>query len=144
MPDLIDKPLAWTVELLPAGRSLAHSAIVLGPAIVLFAVLVDRHRRVIVAGAIGIVSHLAGDALGPILDGDIDALAFLAWPLLAPPTYRAEQSFLAHLRALELTPLVALELLLVGLAIGVWAFDRRDESNRHSDDNRPLLSFELN
>lgn len=126
-PDLIDKPLAWSLGVLPVGRSLAHSVVVLAPLIAIVAILVGhRHRRLVTAGAIGIGSHLLADGLGPVLARDLDGLRYLAWPLVDPPTYAVDQSFLAHLLALELTPLFALEGLLVVAALAVWAIDRRE------------------
>lgn len=126
LPDLIDKPLAWTLGVLPVGRSLAHSVVVLAPILAVALVLAGRRRRPVAAGAIGVASHLAADALGPALAGEVEYLTFLAWPLVEPPSYPVEQSFLAHLLALEVTGLFVLELLAVALAVGVWLVVRRD------------------
>ncbi|AWB26709.1 metal-dependent hydrolase [Halococcoides cellulosivorans] len=127
LPDLIDKPLAWTLDVLPVGRSLAHSVVVLAPLIAVVAILAGRrHRRVVVAGTLGIGSHLGADGLGGILAGEFGELSYLGWPLLDPPTYTVDQSFLAHLLAMELTPLFVLQGLLVAVALAVWAHSRRE------------------
>jgi len=135
LPDLIDKPLAWTLAVLPAGRSLAHSLLVLGPllaAAYLFARrrdrALDRETRregarapLVVAVGIGAVVHSLTDALYPAIEGEFAALAFLAWPAadLPPPT--DTQSFIGQFAQMALTPEFAFELLLVALALAVWA-----------------------
>ena len=105
-PDLIDKPLAWSLHLLPSGRSLAHS--LLTATIVLAAVYLYSRRRerseLSVAFAVGYLSHLVGDAIGPFLVGDYVYLSFLGWPLLPPPPYGDEGGFLSHFAAIEFTP----------------------------------------
>jgi len=137
LPDLVDKPLAWTFGVIPSGRSLAHSLLVLGPLLAgayLFARHRDRaagrstHREdarapLAVAFAVGAVVHSLTDAVYPLVDGDVRALAFLAWPALELPEYDVEQSFTAHFAQMALTPEFAFELLLVALAVAVWVRD---------------------
>jgi membrane-bound metal-dependent hydrolase YbcI (DUF457 family) len=124
-PDLVDKPLAWTVPVLPNGRSLTHSLLI---ALLIIAVLqlVLRWRNsgeVATAFAIGYLSHLFGDALYPALEGDYYLLEFLAWPLLPAIEYSTEKSFLAHLRELSLDSLVAAELGLGAVVFVLWLAD---------------------
>ncbi|WP_424004730.1 metal-dependent hydrolase [Haloarcula salina] len=98
LPDLIDKPLAWTFHVLPSGRMFAHSLVVSLP--VLAGVTVLAHRRG--EGRLGLLfsaaylSHLAGDFY-PILYRGTDYYFFpnLFWPLLAANPDRAP-SFAAH------------------------------------------------
>ena len=66
LPDLVDKPLAWTFAVLPSGRSLMHS---LFAALVVVAVAYWVARRIqreeiAVALGVGTVSHSLSD-LGP-------------------------------------------------------------------------------
>jgi hypothetical protein len=118
-PDLVDKPLAWTVSILPNGRSLTHSLLV-ALLIITALQLVLRWRNsgeVATAFGIGYVSHLFGDALYPALAGDYHQLAFLAWPVLPAIEYSTEKSFAAHLSELTLESFVTFEL---GLGVAVF------------------------
>ncbi|ACV46237.1 MULTISPECIES: metal-dependent hydrolase [Halomicrobium] len=146
-PDLIDKPLAWTVAVLPNGRSLAHSLItaaVVGVALVAVARAVDardesrplgadggttaiRPTALHLAGAfvLGYGTHLLSDGLHAIVDGDFAMLAYLAWPLVPAIEYGGPKSFVGHVASLELTPFLALEFLLVGVSLLVWNADGR-------------------
>lgn len=86
MPDLIDKPLAWTLNILPSGRSLGHSVLV-GTLIIVAAVALCR--RYDLRGwpfALGYYSHLLGDSIRPLIDGRFHDLAFLLWPLFEVET----------------------------------------------------------
>jgi len=81
-PDLIDKPLAWWLGVLPGGRTLAHSLLVAVPLVLVLGVLARRYDAGprATAFAVGYLSHLAGDALVPALVGSPRELAFLLWP----------------------------------------------------------------
>lgn len=86
-PDLVDKPLAWYLGVLPSGRSLGHS---LFTALVLLAILdwvttrYDR-RELNVAFATGYLAHLAGDLAYPLLRGEYDWFRMLLWPAIPQP-----------------------------------------------------------
>lgn len=124
-PDLVDKPLAWTLGVLPSGRSLAHSLFavaVLAAAALYLARRFDRGREAR-AFVVGHLSHLLGDALVPLVELDATFLTFLVWPLYPPPPYASDSSFVAHVADLSLTPLLAFEFLLTALALAVWARD---------------------
>ena len=87
-PDLVDKTLAWYVDVLPSSRSLTHSALTAAPLSV-FVLIVAAHRQRLhwgVAFVLAYHSHLFGDALPRILEGYYSGLSFLLWPVLpAPP-----------------------------------------------------------
>jgi membrane-bound metal-dependent hydrolase YbcI (DUF457 family) len=124
-PDLVDKPLAWTMGVLPNGRSLAHS-LVLGSLLVAVVCWYARHRDRPYHGlafGLGYLSHPFADALYPFLDGDVASLAFLAYPVLPPVTYETDKSFIAHFMLLELSPEFWFELSLLVLATIVWWLD---------------------
>jgi len=143
-PDLIDKPLAWTLTVLPNGRSLAHSlltAALVGFVLLLIARKIDARTieraigtdggttlapsavHLVGAFLLGYVSHLISDGLHSIVTGQFQYLAYLAWPVLPPIQYDGPKSFVGHFAAMELTPFLALEFLLVGVAAVAWYFD---------------------
>jgi len=86
LPDLVDKPLAWYFNVLPSGRSLAHSLLVAVPlSVAVLAVAWYRsHAEVGVAFGLGYLSHLFGDIDGALSPPDPEKLTFLLWPVLPP------------------------------------------------------------
>lgn len=114
VPDLIDKPLAWGLAIIPSGRSLGHSlftAVVICS--VVYVIWRTRHREVGFGFAAGYVSHLVGDSLALLSAGEYDELGFLLWPVLAAPDYDEPvglSEILAMLSSTELTPTFLLEL----------------------------------
>jgi hypothetical protein len=85
-PDLVDKPLAWSVGALPSGTSLAHSVLVALP-VTLLAVVAGRRRDSAagVAFAVGYWSHLLGDVVYPVAVGGGLAPGAVLWPLVRGP-----------------------------------------------------------
>lgn len=123
LPDLIDKPLAWYVDVLPYGRSFAHSVLTGGLVLLAVAVLLERRGELAsaVAFAIGYLSHLLGDAYASVVTADWADLAFLVWPLLPIPNVESElEGVLAHLRNIEGSPFFLFGLALTALALGLW------------------------
>jgi hypothetical protein len=136
-PDLLDKPLAWTFAVLPAGRSLGHSLLFAVPlAVLCWYVIGGRFDRPAVAlgAAVGYVSHLFADGLGAALGGRWADLSYLGWPALALPKYDLDPSFAAHFRAFEFSDLTLVGFGLTGLAAAVWLWitvrARRQASER--------------
>ena len=123
-PDLVDKPLAWWVGVIPNGRSLTHSVITATLiALVVYLVAARAERRSLaVAFAVGYASHLVGDSFGSLLGGTPERLAFLLWPLLPPVRYD-DGELLAHLLGIELTPLFAAEFVFLVGALALWYLD---------------------
>lgn len=122
LPDLIDKPLAWRFEVLPYGRTLAHSLLVAGAALLLVGVIARRydHWTVYAAFAVGYLAHLAGDAYQPVLLGNWEEMFFLAWPLAAAPESSDTASVLAYLQDIEPTPFFLLGLGVTLFGVAVW------------------------
>lgn len=123
LPDLIDKPLAWTVPILPNGRSLGHSLFTA----ILFIAIVQwlwRNRQggaVGLAFAVGYLSHLGADGLYPALNGEFYYLGFMAYPVLPPVAYADEStSIFQHFLEFQLTPFAAIEIALTVFAFGLW------------------------
>jgi hypothetical protein len=124
-PDLVDKPLAWTLGVSPSGRAGAHSLLVAVPILaVLWVGLSERRRRRLWGGfAAGYLVHLATDAVYPLVDGEFATLSFLLWPATSLSGLSESTGILAHFLAMELTSTLALELLLFAVATAVWLAD---------------------
>jgi len=98
LPDLIDKPLAWTFGIIPSGRMLAHSLVIACP-ILLFGCFLAARRgfgRPASLFSLAYLSHIAGDFY-PVLRLVTEYYFFpnLFWPLLPVNPDRAP-SFAAH------------------------------------------------
>lgn len=129
-PDLVDKSLAWYLGVLPAGRSLAHSAITATAVSVIVLVVASHWDRLQpgIAFVIANVSHIAGDALPQLLTGDYAELAFLFWPVLPLPEYGEAEPVLESLGEILASPAAYLlaSPFRVGLVTGVvvlWGVD---------------------
>jgi hypothetical protein len=125
--DLLDKPFAWYLSVLPSGRSLGHSVFT---AIVLLAVVhrvaTHYHRAELsIAFAVGHVLHLAGDTVYPIVQGEPGRLRFLLWPALSQGTGTGgDHTIIETLIELTLSVGGAIELLLFVAATGLWLSHR--------------------
>ena len=129
LPDLIDKPLAWTVAVLPSGRSLGHSLLFVALLAGVGYLLARRARRteLAVAFAVGHAAHALVD-LGPdvvlgLLRGDASQLrwtTYMLWPLLPSPPYPSDSSFAGHVLGYTLDAYAAFEIGLFGVAVAVW------------------------
>jgi membrane-bound metal-dependent hydrolase YbcI (DUF457 family) len=133
-PDLVDKLLAWELDVLPAGRTLAHSLLTV--AVVTTLVYAYSKRRgstdLGLAFAVGYVSHPFADALFPLLNGQYQYAAYLFWPLFGLPSWVGMRIVLVEpLEVLlgaepidvDITIHILTELALVALAVRTW---RRD------------------
>ncbi|MCU4741560.1 metal-dependent hydrolase [Natronoglomus mannanivorans] len=90
-PDLIDKPLGWSLGVLPGGRTLGHSvffAMVLIPAVYVLALRFDR-VELGTAFVLGHVSHLLADIPPSVATNGVSELTFLFWPVLEQPEYES-------------------------------------------------------
>lgn len=121
-PDIVDKPLAWYLGVLPTGRTLAHSLLFLLPlclGIYLFTRARDKGEYGI-AFAIGALSHSLVDAL-PVLWRDDASASFLLWPYWAVEPYEgAAPTPLELLQASLSQPYFLAEFVLLGLALILW------------------------
>ncbi len=125
LPDLVDKPLAWTFGVLPTGRTLAHSVVIALPILVALYLWLRRseHGQLVVALGIGWLSHSVSDLPPEVLFGAYADASYLLWPILPSPTYETSPSFLAHLMALRIDGFQLLQLGLFLLASIVWYVD---------------------
>ncbi|RQG96169.1 metal-dependent hydrolase [Natrarchaeobius oligotrophus] len=123
-PDLVDKPLAWYLGVLPTGRTLAHSLLLLVPlSVLVYAIAVRAEKPEYgIAFAIGVLSHALVDTI-PALWGGTDP-SFLLWPLVPVEPYEngAPTVFGLLLDSLG-DPYFLSEFLFAALALVMW---RRD------------------
>lgn len=134
LPDLIDKPGAWWLGVLPSGVSLAHSiffALPLTAAVV--AVAARRGERPVgVAFAVGYLSHIAGDGIYPLaVTGEV-SVGYMLWPLAPTPVddgpflATVDQLWTAFVSFLG-TPLgrlyLAVEIAFMLCVLALWLYD---------------------
>lgn len=124
-PDVVDKPLGWYLGALPGGRSLAHSLLV--AAVVLGAVhwAATRHDapELGVGFAVGHLSHLAADALYPVLAREWVDVAYLLWPLVADPDPVTDARITEVLLASSFSLTGYVEVGLFAVATALWMSD---------------------
>ncbi|MFP8889730.1 metal-dependent hydrolase [Natrialbaceae archaeon A-CW2] len=147
-PDLVDKPLAWYLGVLPTGRTLAHSLLFLVPLVLVVVAATARHDRLereygFLFG-LGAISHVVVDAV-PALWGGGDWYHLL-WPLTSVEAYESGAPSVVDLFVASLgDPYFLLEFVLAGIALVVWYRDGRPglwllkrtvtrESPTHGDD----------
>jgi len=123
-PDLVDKPLSWYLGVLPTGRTLAHSLLVVGPLVVviyLFAIRYSRPEYGIAFG-VGAISHVLVDAL-PALWGGTDP-GFLLWPLIPVEPYGNGAPTVTALFVESLgDPYFLSEFVFAAIALIVWRWE---------------------
>jgi membrane-bound metal-dependent hydrolase YbcI (DUF457 family) len=128
LPDLVDKLLAWGLGILPGGRTLTHSLLVLVP---LFATTLALARpseqsEIGLLAGLSMLSHPVIDSIPALWDPATSA-RHLLWPLLAvetverspPSTSTVQELLLARLT----TPWFLLELLVFVVAMVWWHRD---------------------
>ena len=133
-PDLVDKPLTWTLDLLPGG-TFTHTVFVAIPVVVLALAAGRRfgHRRAAAGFSAGYLSHLLGDVVYPIVLGDLPEPGRFFWPLVPntpSPRPGLLENFLYYFtqfRSHAVSPggwtVLALELFLLAAATGLWVAD---------------------
>jgi hypothetical protein len=124
-PDLVDKPLAWYLGVIPTGRTLAHSLLLLVPLSIGVYLLASRYRRPEYGFAFGFgaISHTLVDA-APALWGGTDP-SFLLWPALPVEEYESGAPSVTALLLESLgDPYFLSEFVFAALAFALW---RRDD-----------------
>lgn len=125
-PDLVDKPLAWYAGVLPNGRTLAHSLLVLVPLCLAVFLIARRYGRSEygVAFAVGALSHSLVDAVPVLWDPEANA-DFLFYPLTGGEPYEGDGApgvvdlFLSSLS----DPYFLSEFAFASLALALWVRD---------------------
>lgn len=136
LPDLVDKPLAWTFGLVEAGSSIAHSIFAL-PVVCFAAYWISRRLdnvRLAIAFTIAYLSHLLSDVIYPIVIGRGIEPRVVLWPIASPPpglghggivekTAMYFGRYVDQLSTDGLTPYAAFQLGLVGAVVLLWLAD---------------------
>lgn len=135
LPDLIDKPLAWSLQIASSGYGPAHSVFFVLPALTVLCArwwVTGRPWRG-VAFATGYLLHVPGDVFFNAMDGTVDPAVFL-WPVLvhepsgeragfvAESVLRVGQ-FLAGLVSGDVSTYTTVQLGLLGVAALLWLYD---------------------
>jgi len=124
-PDLVDKPLAWGLGVLPHGRVGAHS-LPIAVVVVSLVYAYARHRGrpdLAVAFAVGYLTHPFADAFLALSQGRTEYVTYLLWPLSDLRPYDTDGIVLASLGPFELTLYGVAQLGLALVAYGVWVAD---------------------
>lgn len=105
-PDIVDKPLAWYLGVLPAGRSLTHSVFTATAisCLVIAIAIYQGHFHSGLAFVVAYATHLLGDALPGLSTGDYQALTFLFWPILSLPKYEGATPVIGALSEILASP----------------------------------------
>ncbi|AFK21349.1 metal-dependent hydrolase (plasmid) [Haloferax mediterranei ATCC 33500] len=135
-PDLVDKPLAWSLHVLPSGISLAHSILVSVPVSVVVVLVARRYKMttVGVAFALGYLSHIPGDLLySGFFFGNYEVIQAFLWPFshggestaggLLGQTWFYVSRFGVYLYQTGAWEFVLLEVALLGSAVWLWLSD---------------------
>lgn len=127
LPDLIDKPLAWTFGVIPSGRSLAHSLVFLAGLSVVVWALATRYDRRLEAGAFlgSYLTHVLADVLPAALAGEWAKLGTLLWPITPLYQYPDEldRSIVGFFLELRPAELVSFELGVTVVVLALWVAD---------------------
>jgi len=125
LPDLVDKPLAWSFGVIPSGRMIAHSFVLAVPLVLFVLLLAHRQERLGYGLGFGwgYLLHLAAD-FSPVLVLGADYYFFpnMFWPIAAANP-DPDPGFGQHLPTLGLVTFleVAVLALLVGyVVVEVW------------------------
>lgn len=127
LPDLVDKPLAWSLGVLDSARSLGHSALVAVLVLaVLYLVLVPRvGRSPVAAFGVGYLSHPFADLPLEVFGGEFGATGYFLWPLTSMPPAEPGRTLMQYLLNYQPGPYDGVQLGLVSLAFALWFADGR-------------------
>lgn len=123
-PDLVDKPLSWYLGVLPTGRTLAHSLLVLVPLSLVVFLLARRvgRQEIGVAFGVGALTHALVDAIPALWLGPEPA-THLLWPVTTVEPYESSPTILALLRDSLSDPWFFVEFVLAAAALFLWIRD---------------------
>lgn len=121
-PDMVDKPLGWSLGVLPGGRTLSHSVLFLALLAAAGYALARHYDRLGVATAFlfGYTSHLVADVPPSVLAGDLSGTEYVLWPLTEPAEYESVGGILEGFLRYSMGSYEWLQLGLFALAVVVW------------------------
>jgi hypothetical protein len=128
LPDLVDKPLAYSLSLLPNGRVFLHSLPIAIPIAILAIAYGWQTNRVPMAGGfvVGFLSHPFGDFDSELLAGSVPA--HMLWPLIPVETRFTEPFWTVPWTVFSVVVLAGLAVLLVrDVWVQLRTTVRRDE-----------------
>jgi hypothetical protein len=136
LPDVVDKPLAWTFDVLPSGISMAHSVFVAVPFAIAALLFGARYgaTSVGIAAGVGYLSHLLGDLTYPAATGGSASPEYFLWPVVriqgsvdAGGSIPKVVALLSRFGEFLATPrgvaYLSLEVAFLGFALAVWWSD---------------------
>jgi hypothetical protein len=136
LPDLIDKPLAWSVGLVETGYAIGHSVFFAVPLVVAVGVWAAsaEQRRVGVAFGVGYLLHLPADIVFQMTGGSGVHLEIVLWPIATFGEVEATNGFLweslrrielfrADLFAGDLSTYMWAQLVITVLVFCLWLYD---------------------
>lgn len=125
-PDLVDKPLAWYLGVLPGGRTLGHSLLFLVPVVAVVGLALARRDATAlgVAFGVGALLHVLVDAV-PVLWDAPTYWEHLLWPVTGGHTAGPDEQYtiLGLLRAQATQPWFLVEYAFVAAALVRWRAD---------------------
>lgn len=124
-PDLVDKPLAWTLDVLPSGRSLGHSLFTALIAITIVWWIFEKygHERAGTAFGFGLIVHLLTDLPAEVLRGEYSGAAYLLWPLGPESDAEESVSIADGFAGVGVETFGLAELLILLLLVLLWLID---------------------
>ena len=135
LPDIVDKPLAWTFAVTETGYSIGHSIFVAPVVCLLAYALASRRGERVLAGAFSIayLSHLVADVINPWLMGRSLEPRVVLWPIASPPANdhgglleHFAVYFLRYVRVLlegGLTTQATFQLGMATAVLALWLYD---------------------
>jgi hypothetical protein len=118
LPDLVDKPAMW-IGLTPHGRSVGHSLLFWGCALVLAFAAVRRRASIAALVVLGAFSHLVADLADDLAEGfERSGHAFSAW--MGWPVTNPDMGYVAVPHLLGAAPHAPTTLELATVAACLW------------------------
>ena len=134
LPDIIDKPLAWQFGLFESGYALGHSIFVAIPVSIVIILIAKKYsiERSGIGFIFGYLLHLVGDVLPPSIRHQELRLDPILWPFAERVDHHhsfiggLEENLIEYttqLLALDMTPVLALQLGTVAFGLSLWIID---------------------
>lgn len=135
LPDVVDKPLSWGLEVFPTGYAIGHAAVVAVPAGVGLVLLGRRAGagRTWSVVVVGYWSHLAADVVDPVRFGLAPDVGRVLWPFVSATPYRTDlglrrgivylERFLSSGAVLERPGVLVLSVGVPLFTLALWVLD---------------------